>query len=321
MMVILRLHGSRIVPPTRSSFYHVVRDGPFVTPSLRHVFLAADLDIIESPRRLRSLPCRLGGDSGLPPGLGIMNVYLAEFIGTAILVLLGNGTVANVLLARTKGHGGGWIVITAGWGFGVYVAVLCVADASGAHINPAVSVGLALAGSFDWQRVPGYIAAQMMGGVCGAMLVYAFYRLHYDATDDADAKLATFCTSPNIRSPWRGFLCETVATFVLVYAVLLTSDPSFPFGNGESGRQVRVGLGSIGAVRVGLIVFAIGLALGGTTGYAINPARDLGPRVAHALLPIPGKRDSDWPYAWVPVAGPLTGAALAAALFLVQQPL
>ena len=139
-----------------------------------------------------------------------MNVFVAELIGTAILVLLGNGTVANVLLSKTKGYGSGWIVITAGWGFGVYVAVLCVGEISGAHINPAVTIGLAVSGSFDWQQVPVYIIAQMLGAVFGGALVYGFYKLHYDATDDADAKLATFCTAPNIRSPWLNFFCEVV---------------------------------------------------------------------------------------------------------------
>jgi glycerol uptake facilitator protein len=247
-----------------------------------------------------------------------MNVFVAELIGTAILVLLGNGTVANVLLNKTKGYGSGWIVISAGWGFGVYVAVLCVGEISGAHINPAVTIGLALSGSFDWQQVPVYIIAQMLGAVFGGALVYAFYKLHYDATDDADAKLATFCTAPNIRSPWLNFFCEVVATFVLVYGVLVMSDASFTFHNGASEQEIKVGLGSIGAVRVGLIVFAIGLSLGGTTGYAINPARDLGPRIAHSVLPIRGKRDSDWAYSIVPVIGPIAGACLAALLYLAQ---
>jgi glycerol uptake facilitator protein len=247
-----------------------------------------------------------------------MNVYLAEFIGTAILVLLGNGVVANVLLSRTKGHEAGWIVITAGWGFAVYTAVLCVGEFSGAHINPAVTVGLAVAQQFAWQQVPGYLAAQLLGGILGAVIVYVFYKLHYDVTDDSDAKLATFCTGPNIRSPGNNFLSEMVGTFVLVYAVLLMCDPSFSLEPGNVDPDIKVGLGSIGALRVGLIVFAIGLSLGGTTGYAINPARDLGPRVAHAILPIRNKRNSDWPYAWIPVAGPLAGGVLAAILFLVQ---
>lgn len=258
-----------------------------------------------------------------------MNPILAELIGTAILILLGNGVVANVVLERTKGHGSGWIVITAGWGFAVYTAVLCVGEFSGAHINPAVTVGLAVADKFPWDRVPAFVAAQTAGAMLGSALVFLFYLPHYAATDDPDAKHATFCTAPNIRRlPWN-LLCEVVATFVLVYAVLLTTDPQFELvgpavptisaGSGGDVQTVKVGLGSLGAVRVGLIVFAIGLCLGGTTGYAINPARDLGPRIAHALLPIPGKRDSDWGYAAVPVIGPLLGGVLAAALFVAQQ--
>jgi glycerol uptake facilitator protein len=242
-------------------------------------------------------------------------MFTAELIGTAVLVLLGNGTVANVLLNKTKGHNSGWIVISAGWGFGVYVAVLCVGEISGAHINPAVTIGLALSGSFNWQQVPIFILAQMIGAVLGGALVYAFYKRHYDVTDDADAKLATFCTAPNIRSLGRNLFCEVIATFVLVYGVLVMSDASFSLQNGVSEQEVKVGLGSIGAVRVGLIVFAIGLSLGGTTGYAINPARDLGPRIAHVLLPISGKRDSDWSYSWVPVIGPIIGAGMAALLY------
>ena len=210
--------------------------------------------------------------------------------------------------ASTKGHDSGWIVICAGWGFGVYVAVLCVGEISGAHINPAVTIGLALTGSFPWQQVPTYILAQMIGAVLGGGLVFAFYKLHYDVTDDADTKLATFCTAPNIRSLWLNCFCEVVGTFVLVYGVMAMSEASFTLAGGTSEEEVLVGLGSIGAVRVGLIVFAIGLSLGGTTGYAINPARDLGPRIAHAVLPIPGKRDSDWSYSWVPVIGPIVGA-------------
>ena len=247
-----------------------------------------------------------------------MNVYLAELLGTAILILLGNGVVANVVLDRTKGHGAGWIVICAGWGFAVYTAVLCVGETSGAHINPAVTLGVALAGRFAWDQVPGYIAAQMVGAFVGAVVVYLFYMKHYEATADADGKLATFSTSPNIRHFGLNLLCEAVATFVLVYAVLLISDPSFAGAATGAAASVPVGLGSIGAVRVGLVVFAIGLSLGGTTGYAINPARDLGPRLAHAVLPIAGKRDSDWGYAAVPVVGPLIGAALAAWLALVS---
>ena len=251
-----------------------------------------------------------------------MNRYLAEFIGTALLVLLGNGVVANVVLSRTKGNGGGWIVICAGWGFAVFVAVLCVGQFSGAHINPAVTIGLAVAGAgdnpFPWADVPGYIMAQLAGGLVGAGIVYVFYMSHYDETEDADLKLATFCTAPAIRSLKLSFLCEVIATFVLVYAVLLSTDVTFTLGVGASAQKVKVGLGSVGALPVGLIVFGIGLSLGGTTGYAINPARDLGPRIAHALLPIAGKRDSDWQYAVVPVLGPIVGSLSAALLFKLQ---
>ena len=245
-----------------------------------------------------------------------MHAYVAEWVGTTILILLGNGVVANVVLNQTKGHQSGWIVITPGWGFAVYVAVLCVGEFSGAHINPAVTLALAAAGDFDWQLVPGYLAAQMLGAFSGAVLVYLCYKDHFDVTDDADLKLAAFGTAPNIRSFSRNFFCETVATFILVAAVLLAADPSFelPGLTGET-KTIQVGLGSLGAIRVGLVVFAIGLCLGGTTGYAINPARDLAPRIAHALLPIRDKRDSDWAYAPVPALAPILGGLLAALAF------
>ena len=243
-----------------------------------------------------------------------MNVYLAELIGTALLIVMGNGVVANVVLERTKGHRAGWIVIAAGWGLAVYTAVLCVGQFSGAHINPAVTVGLAVAGRFDWALAPGYVGAQMVGAFLGAVLVFLFYSQHYAVTRDADAKLATFCTAPAIRGAGTNIFCEALGTFVLVYAVLLMSDPVLVV---EGMGEATIGLGSIGALPVGLIVFAIGLSLGGPTGYAINPARDLGPRLAHAVLPVPGKRDGDWAYAGVPVVGPLAGALVAALVYLV----
>jgi len=243
-----------------------------------------------------------------------MNVYVAEFLGTALLILLGNGVVANVLLKQTKGHGSGWLVITTGWGLAVFTAVLCFADVSGAHINPAVSIGLAMAGVFKWAQVPGFVAAQMLGAIAGGALVFLFYKDHYSVTDDADAKLATFCNTPAIHNPPLNLFCEAIGTFVLVYAVLM-------FGEGgvrvDGGEHVKVGLGSLGAPLVGMIVFAIGISLGGTTGYAINPARDLGPRIAHALLPVPGKRDPDWGYSWIPVVGPILGGIAAAGLYLM----
>lgn len=248
-----------------------------------------------------------------------MNPYLAEFVGTAILILLGNGVVANVLLSRTKGHQAGWIVITAGWGFAVFVGVLCVGEISGAHLNPAVSIGLALAehNDFTWSEVPGYIGAQMAGAFLGTVLVYLCYKPHYDATDDADAKLGTFCTGPAIRSlPWN-FLTEVLGTFILVSTALLAVEGKLEltFPGTEQAESFKVGLGSVGALPVGLVVFSIGLSLGGTTGYAINPARDLAPRIAHQVLPIQGKRDSDWSYAFIPVIGPILGAILAALAF------
>jgi glycerol uptake facilitator len=246
-----------------------------------------------------------------------MQEYLAEFVGTALLVLLGNGVVANVVLDKTKGHASGWIVIAFGWGMAVFVAVWCVGPISGAHINPAVTLGLAAAGDFAWAKVAGYIAAQLLGAIFGAILVFLFYRPHYEVTNDADAKLATFCTAPAIRRPSSNLLSEVVGTFVLVFAVLLAVEPSIDLGHplaADGGLPAKIGLGTLGALPVGLLVFSIGLSLGGTTGYAINPARDLGPRIAHAILPVPGKRDSDWGYAWIPVAGPLLGALIAAAV-------
>ena len=240
-----------------------------------------------------------------------MNPYFAEFIGTALLVLFGNGVVANVVLAQTKGYNAGWIVITAGWAVGVFVGAFCAAPASGAHINPAVTLAMAIAGKLAAGKVAGYLIAQMLGGIVGGTLVYLFYRAHFAVSDNPDAKLACFCTAPNIRSIPQAFFCEVLGTFVLILPIFLVTGPSFQFPGGVDASEVPVGLGSLGLVPVALVVFGIGLSLGGTTGYAINPARDLGPRIAHALLPIPGKRDSDWAYAWVPVLGPLLGAVLA----------
>jgi glycerol uptake facilitator protein len=231
-----------------------------------------------------------------------MNTFLAELVGTALLLLLGDGVVANVVLKGTKGTQGGWIVITLGWAMAVFVGVITVAAVSGAHLNPAVTVGLAMAGKFSWAAVPAYVLAQMLGAVLGAVLVWLHYRPHFAATDDADAKLAVFCTGPAIRDAKANLASEVMGTFVLVLAVLFMAVPD-------------AGLGALSALPVALVVLGIGLALGGTTGYAINPARDLGPRLAHFLLPLPGKRDSDWGYAWVPVVGPLLGGVLAALVY------
>jgi len=248
-----------------------------------------------------------------------MRAYLGEFIGTALLILLGNGVVANVVLAKTKGNGAGWIVITFGWGMAVFVAVWCVTEISYAHINPAVTIGLSLAGEFDSTLALGYIAAQMLGAIVGAALVFLFYRDHYIASTDADAKLSTFATSPAIRNYPINLFSEVVGTCVLVLATLLAVDPSISTSIGSEAAtadgETKIGIGALGALPAGLLVLAIGLSLGGTTGYAINPARDLGPRIAHALLPIPGKRDSDWAYAWVPVVGPILGAVVAVLLW------
>ena len=241
-----------------------------------------------------------------------MNPLAAEFLGTTLLVLFGNGVVANVVLARTKGNGSGWIVITTGWAFAVFIGVFCSQAYSGAHLNPAITLGLAAAGSFAWSKVAGYVLAQMAGGLAGGSLVFLFYREHFKVTEDVAGKLACFCTAPNIRNIPQAFFCEVLGTFTLMLPVLLMAPASFKLPNGMgSGSEVLLGLGTLGAVPVGLVVLAIGLSLGGPTGYAINPARDLGPRLAHALLPVPGKQGSDWGYAWVPVIAPIIGALLA----------
>jgi len=242
-----------------------------------------------------------------------MNPYLAEFIGTAVLVTFGNGVVANVMLARTKGSGGGWIVITAGWALGVFVGVFCSAPFSGGHLNPAVTLAMAAAGKLASGKVAGYLLAQMLGGVLGGNLVFLFYREHFKVSDNADLKLACFCTAPNIRRLPQALFCETIGTFLLVLPVFLMTEATVQVPSaGGVATEIPIGLGTLGALPVALLVFGIGLSLGGTTGYAINPARDLGPRIAHAVLPVPGKRNSDWGYAWVPVAGPIAGGLLAA---------
>ncbi len=249
-----------------------------------------------------------------------MHPYLAEFLGTALLILLGDGVVANVVLPRTKGHASGWIVIAFGWGMAVFVAVWCVAEASGAHLNPAVTLGLFAAGKFAATKVAGYIAAQFAGAFVGAALVLLFYWDHYAASDDPAAKLATFCTAPAIRRTASNLFSEVVGTTVLVLAVLLAIEPSIGMAEAAAGGiatpSMKLGLGSLGALPVGLLVLSIGLSLGGTTGYAINPARDLGPRLVHALLPVPRKGGSNWGYAWIPVVGPLLGGLLAAGIWM-----
>lgn len=234
-----------------------------------------------------------------------MSPYVAEFAGTALLVLLGDGVVANVSLERSKAQKAGWMVVATGWAAAVAVAVYCVNAISGAHLNPAVTLGLAAIGRFDPGLVPGYLLAQFAGGFVGATLVWLAYLPHWKETPDPATKLGVFCTAPAIRSAGANLICEALGTFVLVLAVLAVASPQ--------NLQPEAGWDKAFApLLVGLIVWSIGLSLGGPTGYAINPARDLGPRLAHAFLPIAGKGGSDWAYAWIPVVGPVIGGVLAA---------
>ena len=243
-----------------------------------------------------------------------MTPFIAEIIGTAILILFGNGVVANVVLKDTKGNNSGWIVITTAWAFAVFAGVTIAGPISGAHLNPAVTIGLATAGLFPWESVPTYLAGEMIGAMIGAFLVWLFYKDHFKITEDEGGKLACFSTGPAIRNTFSNFISELIGTFVLVFAVFYIAGPSF---SSEVTGDAKIGLGSIGALPVSIIVWVIGLALGGTTGYAINPARDLGPRIMHSILPVKGS--SDWGYAWIPVIAPLTGAVLAALLYLALQ--
>jgi glycerol uptake facilitator protein len=240
-----------------------------------------------------------------------MTPFIAEIIGTALLILLGGGVVANVVLNKTLANNSGWIVIATGWSLAVYVAVVVVGSYSGAHINPAVSIGLAIARKFPWESVPAYISAQMIGAMLGALTVWLVYKDHFDATKDGDSKKAVFCTAPAIRNLLSNLFSEIVGTFVLIFTILYFTNASI------DETQTVIGLGSLGALPVAFLVWAIGLSLGGTTGYAINPARDLGPRIMHAILPIKNKASSDWNYAWVPVLGPIIGASFAALLMLL----
>jgi glycerol uptake facilitator protein len=234
-----------------------------------------------------------------------MSPFLAELFGTAFLIVLGDGVVANVVLHRTKGHNSGWIVITAGWAFGVTIAVYSVNSISGAHLNPAVTIALASIGTFAWANVPGYIAAQILGGFLGGVIVWLAYLPHWSATPEAMSKLSVFSTVPAIRRPVANLIAELIGGFVLVLALLAVLSPRNFVPNSDFAK-------GFGPVLVGVIVMAIGLSLGGPTGYAINPARDLGPRIAHAVLPIAGKGTSDWGYAWIPIVGPIVGGVLAA---------
>lgn len=241
-----------------------------------------------------------------------MNDFIAEFLGTMLMILMGAGVVANVVLKGTKGFNSGWIVITTGWAFGVYIGVVVAAPVSGAHLNPAVTLGLAITGKFAWIKVGYYMVAQFLGAAAGAFLVWMSYRNHFDVTEDKDAKLGVFSTGPAIRNYPVNFICEVIGTFVLIFVVLYITGMNL-----EDGNHTPIGMGSLGALPVALLVWVIGLALGGTTGYAINPARDLAPRIMHAVLPIKYKGSSDWSYAWIPVAAPVVGSVIAALLYLV----
>jgi glycerol uptake facilitator protein len=244
-----------------------------------------------------------------------MEVYIAEFVGTMILVLLGDGVVAGVLLRYSKAENAGWIVITFGWAMAVAIAVYCVGRISGAHINPAVTLGLASVGAFDWVQVPGYWIAQLLGAFTGAVLVFLHYLPHWAATDDPALKLGVFSTGPAIRNPVTNFVSEVIGTAMLLFGVLgIGANAQEIQAAGEVDLSVVFATG-IAPLLVGLLVLVIGLSLGGPTGYAINPARDLGPRIAHAILPIPGKGGSDWGYAWIPVVAPLIGGVIGAVLF------
>ncbi|HYJ38979.1 MAG TPA: MIP/aquaporin family protein [Chitinophagaceae bacterium] len=231
-----------------------------------------------------------------------MNVLTAELIGTFLLVLLGDGVVANVVLSKTKGNNAGWIVITFGWSIAVFTGVFVAGKVSGAHLNPAVSVALTYTGAIKMEELPVYIAGQFVGAMLGSFFVWVCYKQHFDVTTEASSKLAVFCTGPAIANSFFNFFTELIGTFVLVFGVLFMVKP-------------HDSLGSLHALPVALLVLGIGLSLGGPTGYAINPARDLGPRIMHAILPIKGKGSSDWKYSWIPVVGPIAGGLLAAIVY------
>jgi glycerol uptake facilitator protein len=239
-----------------------------------------------------------------------LSIIGAEVIGTAILILLGDGVVAAVLLNHSKAQNSGWIVITFGWGMAVMVAVYAVGQFSGAHLNPAVTIGFWVNGNIDGGDVPKYLIGEFLGAMLGAVLVFLAYFQHFEATEDPGLKLAVFSTGPAIRNPVWNLTTEIIGTMILLVGVLGITDP------GNKG----VGTASLGGLLVGLLVLAIGLSLGGPTGYAINPARDLGPRIMHAILPIPGKGPSDWGYAWVPVVGPIIGGIIGALIYHIAWP-
>ncbi len=244
----------------------------------------------------------------------MITYFVAELIGTFLLLLLGCGVVANVVLPDTKGSQSGWMVITTAWAFAVFVGVVVAGPYSGAHLNPAVSVGLAVAGKFEWNLVPVYVLAQLVGAGLGAFISWIIYRDHFKKTTDPDLLFAPFGTAPAIKNYWSNFISEVIGTFVLIFVILYSSQPAL-----QDAQGTPLGLGDLGALPVAILVWVIGLGLGGTTGYAINPARDLGPRIVHALLPMKGKGSSGWDYSWVPIIGPLVGGAAAALLYLFLQ--
>lgn len=239
-----------------------------------------------------------------------MSPFMAEFIGTMLLILLGDGVVANVVLNDTKGNNSGWMVITTAWGLAVFVGVVVAGPYSGAHLNPAVTIGLAIAGKFAWGSVMPYIAAQILGAAAGAFLVWLMYFDHFQRTNDPGSILAVYCTGPAVRNYVSNIASEIIGTFVLIFTIFYIS------GAEITPSKTPIGMGSLGAIPVALLVWVIGLALGGTTGYAINPARDLGPRIMHALLPMKSKGSSDWAYAWIPILGPVIGTSIAAFLYM-----
>ena len=242
-----------------------------------------------------------------------MNPLVAEYLGTFILILMGTGVCANSSLKDTFAKGADWVLISFGWGLGVYLGVIIAGPSSGAHLNLAVTIGLAVAGKFAWADAPLYILAQLLGAISGAFLTWLLFADHYNRTEDAATIKGTFCTSPAIKNTPRNVLSEVTGTFVLILVVLLIAGPEFKLAG---LIEVKIGLGSVGALPVALLVVSIGMSLGGLTGYAINPARDLGPRIIHALVPIKSKGPSDWGYAWIPIAGPILGAVIAAAVYL-----
>lgn len=240
-----------------------------------------------------------------------MNPFIAEIIGTFLLMLLGLGVNANVSLQKTYGSDSGWLVITTGWAFAVFTGVVVATPYSGAHLNPAVTIGLAVASKFAWGKVALYVVAQFIGAMIAAFLIWLLFKEHFKATPDPDTKRGVFCTGPAIPKVGLNFLSELIGTFVLVFTIFYFTDAQL------SSPKTAIGLGSVGALPVALLVWGIGICLGGTTGYAINPARDLGPRIIHSILPLKHKAKSNWNYAWIPVLGPITGAVIAAALHLV----